>query len=244
MTTFLMIHGAWHGGWCFEPLRVGIQAAGHVLIAPDLPGIGGDDAALGAVTLDGWAEFVASVARAQAEPVILCGHSRGGIVISQAAERAPEAIAALVYISAFLVPSGQSLNDMVAEVPRIVEFERGLSVVADGAALALTAEGAAAAFYHLSPDAARASACARITPEPLAPLGTSLALSDARFGTILRHYIECSEDRAIPLSQQRAMQAGLPVTSVATLRSDHSPFFSCPDSLLKELLRIAEAAGR
>lgn len=244
MATFLMIHGAWHGGWSFEPLRAALEASGHRMIAPDLPGIGGDEDALQAVTLNGWAAFVADLAEAQAEPVILCGHSRGGIVISQAAERAPGAIAALVYISAFLVPDGKSLNDMVSDEPRIPEFANGLSPTTKGAALALTPEGAVAAFYHLTPEPARSDAASRITPEPLAPLGTALSLSEAGFGSIPRHYIECSQDRAIPLSQQRAMQADLPVVSVATLESDHSPFLTCPDLLVKQLLRIAETAGR
>lgn len=241
MTTFLMIHGAWHGGWSFEPLREGIEAAGHRLIAPDLPGMGGDDAALAAVTLEGWADYVAGLARANA-PVILCGHSRGGIVISSAAERAPDAIAALVYISAFLIPSGRSLNDLVDEAPRIDAFNDGLSPVANGAALALSAEGAAATFYHRSPAAAREDACARLTPEPVAPLGTKLALTEGRFGSVPRHYIECTDDQAIPISQQRSMQSALPVASVTTLDSDHSPFLTCPDALVSALLKIEETA--
>ncbi|MBC7985536.1 MAG: alpha/beta fold hydrolase [Sphingomonadaceae bacterium] len=240
MATYLMIHGAWHGGWSFEPLREGLEAEGHTLVAPDLPGIGGDDATLAAVTLEGWAEFVARLARAQDSPVILCGHSRGGIVISQAGERAPQAIAALVYISAFLIPPGRSLNDLVADVPRLAAFEAGLSPLAGGAALALTPEGAAAAFYHLSPEPARVDACARLAPEPVAPLATPLDLGDAGYGSIPRHYIECDEDRAIPLAQQRAMQAAQPVASVTTLHSDHSPFLTCPDALVEALLGIAE----
>lgn len=239
--TFVMIHGAWHGGWSFEPLRAGLEALGHRLVAPDLPGIGGDEAALATVTLAGWADFVADLVRAEAKsgPVILCGHSRGGIVISEAAERAPDVIATLVYISAFLVPSGRSLNALVEEVPRAAAFDAGLGVVAGGAALALTPEGATAAFYLRSPEDARAAACARLTPEPLATFGTQLELTDTRFGSVPRHYIECTDDRAIPISQQRSMQAVLPCASVTTLDSDHSPFLTCPDALVEALNRIA-----
>ena len=238
MATFLMIHGAWHGGWSFEPLRAGLEARGHRLIAPDLPGMGGDDAALAAVTLAGWADHVAALARAAA-PVILCGHSRGGIVISEAAERAPEAIAALVYISAFLIPSGRSLDDLTKDEPRSAEFDAGLSPTAGGAALALTGEAAHAAFYHRAPETARHDAMSRIVPEPIAPLVTPLALTEARYGSVPRHYIECTDDQAIPHRQQRAMQAVLPCASVTTLDSDHSPFLTCPDALVEALDRIA-----
>lgn len=239
MAIFLTIHGAWYGGWSFERLRAALEARGHGLVSPDLPGIGGDEATLAAVTLEGWADFVAGLARAQAEPVILCGHSRGGIVISEAAERAPEAIKALVYVSAFLIPSGRCLNDLVDDVPRHPDFAAGLTVTPGGAALQLTPEGATAAFYHRAPAEGRAVALARMNPEPLGPLGQALTVTAQRYGCIPRHYIECSDDQAIPLSQQRAMQADLPCATVATLDSDHSPFLTCPDRLVEELDRIA-----
>ena len=88
-----MIHGAWHGGWCFDPLRQRLEDEGHGVFTPDLPGMGGDDAALGRVTLEDWGQFAADMCAAQRPgSVILCGHSRGGLVISEAAEAAPEAI--------------------------------------------------------------------------------------------------------------------------------------------------------
>lgn len=238
MATFVMIHGAWHGGWAFDPIRAGLESRGHRMLAPDLPDLHQPKK----VTLAGWADFAADLARAQAEPVILCGHSRGGIVISEAAERAPEAVRALVYISAFLIPSGQSLQDLVADEPRIPEFEGGLSPVAGGAAIALSAEGATAAFYHRAPAEMRAFALARIVPEPAQPFGVPLSLSAERFGRVPRHYVECTDDRAIPIAQQRSMQAALPCASVTTLDSDHSPFLTCPDELVDALDRIARAS--
>src|SRR5580765_5765914 len=93
MATFVLIHGSWHGGWCFDEVKALLEAAGHRVIAPDLPGMGGTEAELGAVTLQGWADFVAGLCRdAPQRPVVLAGHSRGGLVIGQDAETAPEAI--------------------------------------------------------------------------------------------------------------------------------------------------------
>jgi pimeloyl-ACP methyl ester carboxylesterase len=108
MAVFVLIHGAWHGGWCFDDVRALLEAQGHKVIAPDLPGMGGTDAELAAVTLAGWADFVADICRAQDAPVILAGHSRGGIVISETAERVPGNVAALVYICAMMLPAGMS----------------------------------------------------------------------------------------------------------------------------------------
>ena len=240
MATFLAVHGAWHGGWSFEPLREGLEARGHRLLAPDLQGTG-DDAALARTTLADWADQVAQAARAETRPVILCGHSRGGIVISEAAERAPEAIASLVYITAFLVPNGGCLADFAGN--RSAEFTAGLTPVAGGAAVAVSSAAAIGAFYHRTPPALAQAAAARLVPEPTRIRATPLALTQERYGSIPRHYIECADDRMIPLETQRAMHRQAGVASVATLDSDHSPFLSCPAALVDKLDEIARLYG-
>src|SRR4051794_14665010 len=103
MAGFVLIHGRWHGGWCFRAGAARLRAAGHTVVAPDLPGMGGDEAALAAVSLRGWAKFAAQHCRSmkrevEGAPVVLAGHSRGGLVVSQAGELAPEAVDALVYV--------------------------------------------------------------------------------------------------------------------------------------------------
>lgn len=238
MATFLVIHGAWHGGWCFEPLRPLLERRGHKMIAPTLPGMDGGETPLGAVTLDLWAEFVADIANRQDAPVILCGHSRGGIVISSAAERAPESVGALVYIAAFMLPHGQSLREFQMQVPN-PKFGAALTPTADGLAVAFSRAAAAEVLYHRCTEALQYEASLRLVLEPLRPLVAPLSLSDARFGRVPRHYIECSDDRALFLVRQRAMQATLPCESVATLDSDHSPFLSCPEALVEALIQMA-----
>lgn len=235
-----MIHGAWHGGWCFDRLRPLLEVAGHSMTAPDLPGMGDDAKALAGVTLDGWADFVIETARVLAGPVILCGHSRGGIVISQAAERAPDLFATLVYISAVLARDGDSLYDTIASRPENPDFAAGLRPVADGLGVAVSAAPAIATFYGLCDPADQQLAVARLLAEPVRPLGTPVRTSAERFGTVPRHYVECRHDRTFPLDLQRAMQAALPCASVTTLESDHSPFLSVPEQLAAALITIAE----
>lgn len=238
MATFLMIHGAWHGGWCFEPLRPLLEQRGHELIAPTLPGMDGGEVPLSAVTLELWAGFVADIAKRQHGPVILCGHSRGGIVISSAAERAPDTIGALIYITAFLLPHGQSLRAFQMEEPN-PQFGAALAPTADGTAVGFSRAAAATVLYHRCPGSVQREASQRLVLEPAKPLVTPLSLNEGWFGRVPRHYIECSDDRALLLARQRAMQAMLPCQSVATLDSDHSPFLSCPEPLVEALIRIA-----
>lgn len=238
MATFLMIHGAWHGGWCFEPLRPLLAQRGHELISPTLPGMDGGEVPLDAVTLDLWAGFVADLAGRQREPVILCGHSRGGIVISSAAERAPESIVALIYITAFLLPHGQSLRGFQMEAPN-PRFGAALTPTTDGNAFRFDPSAAAEVLYHRCSEALQRDASERLVLEPAQPLVTPLSLSDARFGRVPRHYIECCDDRALLLVRQRAMQMALPCRSVAALDSDHSPFLSFPEGLVEALVQMA-----
>ena len=240
MASVLLIHGAWHGGWCFDRLAPLLEARGHRVLAPSLPGMGGTNREIADATLDGWADFAIDQARTLPGPVILCAHSRGGIVASMAAERAPDAFAALIYLSAFLLPAGQSMTGFIAEHPRNDSFEAGLSSAARGQALALSSEAAARAFYtRCSPDDV-AQAVALLTPEPLAPMNTPLAISAERFGSVPRHYVECVADAAIPLLLQREMQSFWPCASVTTLDSDHSPFLSMPEQLAATLNALVE----
>lgn len=94
-------------------------------------------------------------------------------------------------------------------------------------------------LYHRALTPAQLEASERLAPEPAKPLGTPLALSDERIGRVPRHYIECSDDRALLPIRQRAMRAAPPCASVTTLDSDHSPFLCCPADLVDALDLIA-----
>ena len=100
MTTFVLVHGSWHGSWCWCRVVPELEALGHRVLALDLPGHGDDATPVARITLAAYAECVAAVVRGAAEPVVLVGHSFGGIVISQAAELIPERISRLVILNA------------------------------------------------------------------------------------------------------------------------------------------------
>jgi pimeloyl-ACP methyl ester carboxylesterase len=240
MATFVLVHGAWHGGWCFEPIRPLLEAAGHVVLTPDLPGMGGSDAVLSACTLEGWGRFIADLCEGAAQPVILAGHSRGGIVVSTAAEAAPGAINALVYICAMLLPSGMSRGAWKALAEPNPAFDAIIERHPTAPATIINPAHAADVFAQMSPPDQVAAAMKRLVAEPDRPRLTPLSLTEARYGSVPRHYIECRQDRTIPIADQRAMQALQPCQSVTALDCDHSPFLSAPRDLAEALLAIAE----
>ena len=110
MAIYLLIHGAWHGGWCWRKVAPLLESKGHRGIAPDLPGHGQDRTPLASVTLESYARRICEIARQQTEAVILAGHSMGGVAITQAGEYCAEKIQALVYVCAFLPRNGDSLE--------------------------------------------------------------------------------------------------------------------------------------
>jgi pimeloyl-ACP methyl ester carboxylesterase len=237
MATFILVHGSWHGGWCFDEVKALLEAEGHEVVAPDLPGMGGNEAELRAVTLQGWADFAADLCRrATQRPVILAGHSRGGVVVSQTAETAPDAIDSLVYICAMMLPDGMSRADFKEIEQPNPDFDALIIPIYGDAATLADPTLAPAVFAQLSPPAKVEVAMALLVAEPKAPRSTPLRLTPERFGALPRNYIECTHDRTILISSQRMMQALVPGARVVTLDADHSPFLSRPAELVEALL--------
>lgn len=187
--------------------------------------MGHDTTPFAADVLAQWADSLAEVVRAQAEPVILVGHSRGGIVISEIAERVPERVKAAVYVAAFMLRDGESLRGFmesrtdVVPNPSLVDLERKVVTVRPELRREL--------FFLLCSDADAESAMAR------------LRLTPERYGSVRRIYVETVHDKALPLAGQRDMQAASPGAEVHTLQTDHSPFYSAVPELCAILESLA-----
>ena len=111
--NIVLVHGAWHGGWAWQPVASSLRAAGHRVWAPTCPGLGIDDDPRG-VTLAGCIDSVVSQVEASfAVDVTLVGHSWGGYVIAGAAPRLASRLKALVFWSAFVPQSGVPLYDEI-----------------------------------------------------------------------------------------------------------------------------------
>src|SRR3990172_1861078 len=112
MARFVLVHGAFGGAWCWEPVTEPLEAAGHTVEALDLPGGGEDQTPIEDVTLESCAERVCTVLAQRPERAVLVGYSMGGAVVTQAAAMCPERIASLIFVCAFMPGDGQSLLDL------------------------------------------------------------------------------------------------------------------------------------
>jgi pimeloyl-ACP methyl ester carboxylesterase len=237
MTTYVLVHGAWHGGWCWHRVVAHLERDSHRAIAPDLKSLGRDRTPPGRITLADWTEQIAAIAQSEPEPIVLVGHSRGGIVLSEVAERIPDRIRTLVYVTAFLLENGRSLLGAAAAISDSL-IGPAMVVSDDQQTVTLRDDAVRDGFYGYCSDADVVLAKSLLVPEPLAPLGTPVAVTAERFGTVPRVYVECSADRAIPHAAQRSMQNALPCRDRITLDSDHSPFLCRSRELAGILLRI------
>ena len=244
MTTFVLIHGAWHGGWCWDEVAPLLRAKGPRVEAPDLPGLGKDTTPLAEVSLSSWTMFVADLVVQALEPVVLVGHSRGGIVISEVAQIVPERIQTLVYLAAFLVPNEKTLADMLSLSPAKPVTVGAVVMADDGTTSTIAPEKVVPVFYNTTPPALGTRAVKLISPEPMMSFVTPVRITGARYGAVRRAYIECTQDNAIPIELQRTMQLALPCDPVVTLETDHSPFFSAPEELCRALLNIDSASKK
>jgi pimeloyl-ACP methyl ester carboxylesterase len=232
--TFLLIHGAWHGAWCWDRLAPHLLRRGHRVVAIDLPAHGDDPTPWYRTTLRGYAECVSRTAAQQDEPPLLVGHSMGGMVITQAAHQAPQQFAGLVYLCAFVPLPGDRMLGLARS--------DGGSVVGRHSSMRLSgirfpADAAGETFCgECDADTVR-WAGSRLRPEPILPMLQRLKAGAPL--TLPRVYLECTRDRAISLAHQRAMAGRAGMDRVLTLDSDHSPFLSMPEQLAERLHAVA-----
>ena len=235
MSIFLFIHGSGHGGWCWDKISPLLKESGHHVLAPDLPGSGNDHTPLINISLDRYVTCVCRILDAQDQPVILVGHSLGGITITQTAERRSNKIKALVYLTAFLLRNGERCLDI--EDPGSLA-RKNIVLSDDGISKKLRPDSVKEVLYGDCADEDIARALPLLVPEPLQIGSTPMVTSEKFFGRVARYYIECLQDRAITPWCQRNMYMAQPCRKVFSLETSHSPFLSAPGALVQHLLTI------
>jgi pimeloyl-ACP methyl ester carboxylesterase len=241
MARFVLVHGAFHGAWCWEPVMSELKAARHTAVAIDLPGCGDDATPVADVTLDAYAERVCEALGTDEEPAVLVGHSMGGIAITQAAARCPDRIASLVYVAAFLPADGQSLVDLT-QLPEGAGdmVQANMVVEGDPPVATMPSDVALEAFYGMCDPERAAWGVERIRAQALAPFVTPVSLGDREQAGPPSYYVIALQDRSIPPALQRRMAHERATAEVAELDCDHSPFLSAPAALGNLLDRFAQ----
>jgi pimeloyl-ACP methyl ester carboxylesterase len=220
MASFVLIPGGWRGGWTFANFVARLKQAGHEAYAPTLSGLDvAPEPSGGNINLDTHiADVVELLAVEDLSEVILCSHSYGGMVAAGVADRAPERIAALAYLDAFVPADGQSWWDLANEHFRQLIIENARHV-------GLTVE----------PPAGRDP---RRRPHPIGSFLQSLHLTRAE-KPMPRIFVYATGWSATPFTAQYERLRADPAWQVHTLACGHDVINEAPDEVFKILTRMA-----
>jgi pimeloyl-ACP methyl ester carboxylesterase len=235
--NFVLCHGAFADSFAWTRVTPLLEKAGAAVTTFDLPGHSdADNARAGTVTSNDYVAAARAAVEATAQPVILVGHSMGGVVITQTAEAIPDRIAALVYLSAYLPENGRSLLTYSQDPES--KLGPGLVIDQEHGVGTISKDTMRAAFFNDTAEADAEAGLARLRPEPLQPFATPVTTTAENFGRVPRYYITTTHDRAVGPAMQKAMYEALPVKRLYTLATDHSSYFSATADLASILLAI------
>jgi pimeloyl-ACP methyl ester carboxylesterase len=242
MSRFLLVHGAWLGAWCWESVAKQLQASGHEVLVPDLPGHGRDQTPLSAISLQSYVDAVSSSMRGEKQAVIV-GHSMAGIVLSSLAEQMPDAISSLIYVAAYLLQSAESIVDASAIATGSL-VGPNMVPARDWSTISIRPEAMQEVFAADAPPHEIERLRSLTRPEPAAPFNTPIQVTSTRFGRVKRSYIKTSQDRAVTPQLQDSMLAKTPCGEVLTMHTSHTPFFAASAELAAALVHLsAEEKG-
>jgi len=242
MANFVLVHGAWHGGWCYRDTAKALRAMGHDAFTPTHTGVGERfHATRESITLETHIRDVAGCIEAEElNDVVLCGHSYGGMVITGVADRMPERIKALVYLDAFVPQNGDSLNGLLPKAlpPEVAaQFLGGFRGAAmegnSGLMQPIPAE-----MFNVS-EKNRAWVNRRCRPQALATFETPALLSGKSDQVKKRLYILADGWDPSPFRHFAKLYEGKPGWEVVTMACGHDVMVDMPKELAAALARLA-----
>jgi pimeloyl-ACP methyl ester carboxylesterase len=218
----LLVHGAWHGAWCWDAVVARLDAAGRRSLAVDLPSVSS-----GAATLPDDVACVRAALDGVDDEVLLVGHSYGGVVVTEAGVH--PRVTHLAYLTAFALEPGESATENSLTGGGGSALEDAIRI-ADNV-ITIDPEGAVPAFFHDCADGVARDAAARLRPMSLTALQGKVERAAWREKPAT--YAVCTDDRAVPEALQRSAAAR--IANTVDWPTSHSPFLSRPD-LVADLL--------
>jgi pimeloyl-ACP methyl ester carboxylesterase len=236
--TYVLVHGAWHGGWCWRRVAERLRHDGHAVFTPTCTGLGERAHLMSRdITLDTFTQDIAAVVEAEElSDIVLVGHSFGGLAISGVADCMPERIRHLVYLDALLVRPGESPFDILA--PEVVARRTKAAEESSGG---LSLPPQAPASFGVTDEADVAWLKRRLTPHPITTYASPLNINNPVGNGLPRTYVACTEPAYTFLDEVKAwvrQEEGFRWIEMAT---GHDAMITAPDELARILADIALA---
>lgn len=233
--TFVLQHGAWHGGWCWVRVADRLVEQGHRVIAPTSTGLGERSHLIATnVTVDVFVTDLVNVLETQElEDVVLVGHSFGGITVSGAADRVPKRIRKLVFLDAVILQPGTSV---LSSIPPNVAAERR-KAIQDAGGVAIPSPPPS--FFGVTDEADAAWMKARLTPHPAATYDSLLNIRNPVGAGLPTTYISCTRNALASIEPMRKWARERADWTHQELDAVHNVMMTEPGALTQRLLEIA-----
>ncbi|MGN8057681.1 alpha/beta fold hydrolase [Pedobacter sp. 22163] len=236
--TFVLVHGAFQGGYAWQFVKAQLEASGQKVIVVDLPGHGKDQTPPATITLKSYRDRIVSAISGVNGKVILVAHSAGGSAITAVADSVPERIEKMVYIAAAIPTNGQSLYD-ITSMDTNSQLSAAIVPSADGITGSIPDDKVFSLFCQDGTEEVRRLLIANNRPEPTIPQLEKIVLKNSQATSVIpKYYVHTTLDRVATLDLQKKVAAAAGIKNVYTLNSGHCPFLSMPDKVTAILLQV------
>jgi len=239
--TIVLVHGAFQTANCWQKVKPLLEAKGYTVVPVDLPGRDNDQTPVDQINLNLYRDKVLGVVNAQSNPVVLVGHSFGGMTISNVAEAAPGKVKSLVYLSAFLPQSGQSTMGLAqADTDSLLSKSGNLVISKDGKYVSIADAQKQAIFANDAQGADVQLIVNSLIPEPLSPWAEAVSLTPSNFGAVHKFYVMTLKDQAISPAAQQRMVSATAVDKVIKIDAGHASYITQPDQVVSAIDEAAQ----
>jgi pimeloyl-ACP methyl ester carboxylesterase len=231
--TFVLVHGAWHGGWCWRRVADRLHRAGHAVFTPTLTGLGERSHLMRAgIDLTAHVTDVANLMKwERLTDVVLCGHSYGGMVISGVAEKMPSAIRSIVFLDAFVPQNGESSQSLTSAA-----VQEGVRTALQRGDLGMPPRSAEAFGVNAADRGWVDSLC---VPQPIGTFTEKIALTGARDRIARKTYIRAASYVNPGFDRALAAAKADPSWRTYEVACGHDVMVDAPDRLTELLLEAA-----
>ncbi len=231
---FILIHGAWHGGWCWEKVAAELETAGHGVQTPTMPGHHRKDDRRN-IFLEDYIHSIVSTIENTEGPVVLVGHSSAGFLIQSAAARVPEKIDHLIFNNAFILTQGKCQFDLVP--PEVAQGMIGAAAASPDNCVPVMEDFVRHALMPDAPKEVQDELITRLVPQPLALFTTPVELTGLERGTFPKTLLFCKQDQSLPEGAYLGMARTLSKMNIIELDLGHEGLFTHPEQVATGLLQ-------
>jgi len=239
--TFVLIPGAWHGAWCWAGVKARLEADGHRAYALDLPSHGGSHFERSKVTLQIYADSVTKfIEDNDLHQVVLVGHSMGGLVISQVAQRIPKRMERVVLVTAMVMEDGERPVDLSLEPNRLLG-ELASARCDKSIPIEALEERFRTAFIQDASKDLQDFVLSALTPQPLAPLSEPVPMKEFYRLRLATSYLICEDDISMMprFMWHPHFSSRLRAPSTRSIRCGHELMFTAPLQTAQALIELS-----